>query len=450
MDRDTLMERVGDAEVLKLNRRKFLMFGAVGAGSLLLRPGDARAAEKVKTSARIVIAGAGAAGLAAASYLAQRLDGAKVTLIDARKEHYYQPGFTLVASGLKAAPYVISTTREYVPGGVELVEEGVAEFDPEGNKVVTASGKPYPYDFLIVATGLKLDYAAIPGMDTEQIGNNGLGSIYHSPAKAEATWRAMSGFADKGGVGVFLRPATEMKCAGAPLKYTFITDDYLRRRGNRGKAEMVYNAHNKALFSVPIVHEKVRMLFEDRGVKVNYERILESIDLSRRIATFKSPIGPVELQYDFINVIPPMRASDPVRNSPLPWQEGGWAKDGWIEVDKHNLRHKRFDNVFAVGDVAGVPKGKTAASVKWQVPVAVDHLVATISGKESTAVYNGYTSCPLITRLGQAMLVEFDYKDNLVPSFPGVIAPLEELWISWVMKTMALKPTYISMLRGRA
>ena len=56
----------------------------------------------------------------------------------------------------------------------------------------------------------------------------------------------------------------------------------------------------------------------------------------------------------------------------------------------------------------------------------------------------------MITRLGQAMLIEFDYKNNLIMSFPGVIAPLEELWISWVMKTMALKPTYISMLRGRA
>ena len=54
------------------------------------------------------------------------------------------------------------------------------------------------------------------------------------------------------------------------------------------------------------------------------------------------------------------------------------------------------------------------------------------------------------TRLGRAMLVEFDYRNNLRPSFPGVIAPLEELWVSWVMKTMALKPTYISMLRGRA
>ncbi|MGL5630957.1 MAG: pyridine nucleotide-disulfide oxidoreductase, partial [Azovibrio sp.] len=85
----------------------------------------------------------------------------------------------------------------------------------------------------------------------------------------------------------------------------------------------------------------------------------------------------------------------------------------------------------------------------WQVPVAMDHLIASINGKESKAVYNGYTSCPMITRLGQAMLVEFDYDNDLVPSFPGIIAPLEELWVIWVMKTVALKPTYISMLRGR-
>ena len=434
----------------RLDRRSFLKLGAAGAGTLLLLPESASAAPKVKTAARIVIAGAGAAGLTAAAQLAQRLEGAQITLVDARKAHFYQPGFTLVAGGIKPASYVVSSTRDYVPSGVELIEEAVAEIDPEGRKVVTATGKPVPYDYLIVATGLRLDYAAIEGMDVEQIGNNGLGSIYHSPEKAAATWQAMSKFADSGGVGVFLRPGTEMKCAGAPLKYTFLTDDHLRRRGNRGKAEIIYNANNKVLFSVPIVHEKVRMLFEERDIRMNYERTLAAIDLGKKIATFKTAEGPVELQYDFINVIPPMRAADAVRNSPLPWQEGNWAADGWIEVDKHTLRHKRFDNVFAVGDVAGVPKGKTAASVKWQVPVAVDHLVAQIEGRESQAHYGGYTSCPLITRLGQAMLIEFDYKDNLVPSFPGIIAPLEELWISWVMKTMALKPTYISMLHGRA
>jgi hypothetical protein len=47
------------------------------------------------------------------------------------------------------------------------------------------------------------------------------------------------------------------------------------------------------------------------------------------------------------------------------------------------------------------------------------------------------------------MLIEFDYNNDLTPSFPGIIAPLEELWISWLMKEVALKATYNAMLRGR-
>ncbi len=443
------------------SRRVFLAgLAASGAGWTALSAAQTPAAsgasagnsspEPARTQARIVIAGAGAAGLATASRLAQRLQGAHITLLDARKAHFYQPGFTLVAAGVKPQGYVESQTKDHLPQGVTLHESAVAEFDPEGRTVTTADGKKHPYDYLVVATGLKLDYDAIAGMDTHRIGQNGLGSMYHSPQAASATWQALSAFVDRGGVGVFGRPATEMKCAGAPLKYTFIADDHLRRRGNRGKAELIYHAHNKALFSVPIVSEKVRMLFQDRGVKVQRDHVLSAIDLDKRVATFKTPDGAKEQPYDFINVIPPMRAPDPVRHSALRWQDGPWATDGWVEVDKGSLRHRRYPNVFAVGDVAGVPKGKTAASVKWQVPVAVDHLVADIQGRTSSEVYNGYTSCPLITRLGRAMLIEFDYQDNLTPSFPGVIAPLEELWVSWVMKTMALKPTYLSMLHGRA
>ncbi len=422
--------------------------GVLGAG--LLAAGRAKAAGPVPTKAKIVILGAGAAGLAAASRLSVALSGATITLVDARRQHFYQPGFTLIAAGLKAPGYSVSATRDYIPTGAQWVEEAAAEIDAAGNAVVTSTGKRLAYDFLIVATGLDLDYAAIEGMDTKLIGKDGIGSVYAGPDAALQTWQAMSRFADTGGVGLFGRPATEMKCAGAPLKYAFITDDYLSRRGHRGKAELHYMAHNKVLFSVPIVAEKVRMLFHDRGIKVATEHVLTGIEPGRRLARYRTPTGTAEVKYDFIAVVPPMRAPAVVRNSALSWKEGPFAADGWAEVDKATLRHRRFANVFAVGDVAGVPKGKTAASVKWQVPVAVDHLVATIGGRTSTAAYNGYTSCPLITRIGRAMLVEFDYADNLVPSFPGVIAPLEELWVTWVMKETALKPTYLSMLRGHA
>lgn len=442
------------------SRRLLLQSGVLGitagtlgsASGLLLPPNALAALPKISTSAKIIIAGAGAAGLTIASRLAARLDTkAEIIVIDSRIAHLYQPGFTLVAAGVKPQNYPISQTADYLPENVKWIQDSVAEFDPDGNSVTTSSGQKIGYDYLFVTTGLKLDYAAIEGMDETLIGKNGLGSIYRSPEAAFQTWQLLDQFSQKGGTAVFMRPATEMKCAGAPLKYTFLTRDYLYRRGTLSKSKLIYNAHNNSLFSVPIVAEKVRMLFKERNIDTYYNRVLTAIDPHNRIATFMSQKeGKVEIPYDFINVVPPMRAPDAVRNSPLPWQEGAWAADGWIEVDKSNLRHKRYPNIFAVGDIAGVPKGKTAASVKWQAPVAVEHLLADIQGKQSDAVYNGYTSCPLITQLGRAMLVEFDYENNLLPTFPGIIAPLEELWAAWIVKTIGLKPTYLSMLRGQA
>lgn len=430
------------------NRRKFLSITA-GAAAIAAVGLPSAHAEKIKTSAKIVILGAGAAGTNMANRLAMHLDGADITIIDGRKQHLYQPGFTLIAAGLKPADYSVTQTTDWLSQGVKLVAEAAAEIDPESKVVHTSSGTKIAYDYLVVATGLKLDWSGIEGFSLDMVGKQGIGAVYAGADYAAKTWQAMDQFTDKGGVGLFTRPATEMKCAGAPLKYTFITDDYARRKGTRGKIKIHYAAHSKSLFAVPIVNEKVRMLFEDREFDTVHNHVMKAIDADKGIATFATPDGDKEMEYDFVNVIPPMRAPDVIRNSPLPWADK-WTDQGWVEVDPSTLRHRRYPDIFAVGDVAGVPKGKTAASVKWQVPVAEAHLLADIQGTQSTEVYNGYTSCPLITRIGRAMLVEFDYKNNLTPSFPGIIAPLEELWISWLMKEVALKATYNAMLRGKA
>jgi len=408
------------------------------------------AAARVKTSAKILILGAGAAGTALANRLMTRLEGAEITLLDGRAKHWYQPGFTLIAAGLKPATYSVSENTDWLPRDVKLVEAFAAEIDPEAKSVTTSTGEKLSYDYLVVATGLKLDWEAIEGFSTDLIGKNGIGAVYAGPQEAAATWAEMDRFTSEGGKAVFFRPATEMKCAGAPLKYTFLTEDYATKKGNRGKIAIEYWNNSKALFGVPIVAEKVRMLFEERGIVTEMERSLTAIDPAKKILTFTDQDGIThETDYDFTNIIPPQRAPDVIRNSPLPWADK-WVDQGWVEVDPRTLRHNRFPEVFALGDVAGVPKGKTAASVKWQVPVVEDYLVSDIEGKEGSAAYNGYTSCPLITRVGRAMLIEFDYKNNLTPSFPGIIAPLEELWISWLMKEVALKATYNAMLRGKA
>ncbi|CUX81494.1 MAG: sulfide:quinone oxidoreductase Sqr [Roseibaca calidilacus] len=435
-------------ELGQLSRRGFMTLAAGGAA--LATTGAATTAQTVKTSARIVILGAGAGGAAIANRLAARLEGAQITVIDGRAEHWYQPGFSLIAAGLQSADYSISQTTDWLPRGINFIADYAAEIDPDASRITTLGGERVDYDYLIVATGLILDWDAIEGFDLNMTGpDTGITAHYAGPEQAAKTWAALDKFTDQGGVALFGRPATEMKCAGAPLKITFLAEDIASRKGNRDKVELIYNAQAPNLFSVPVVDHRVRQLFDDRGVNYRWSHVLKAVDAGARTATFATPEGDVTTAFDFINVIPPQRAPQVVRDSGLSWADK-WTDQGWIEVDQKTLRHARYANVFGIGDINGVPKGKTAASVKWHQPVVEDHLISEIQGREGTKTFDGYTSCPLITRIGRAMLVEFDYNDHLVPSFPGVIAPLEELWVSWLMKEVALKATYNAMLRGRA
>ncbi|TVR07373.1 MAG: pyridine nucleotide-disulfide oxidoreductase [Salinarimonadaceae bacterium] len=434
---------------LRLTRRQTLLglvaTGALAAGAAGARPAVAQSAAQ----AHIVIAGAGAAGLTAASQLASRLPRARITIIDRNERHYFQPGYTLVGSGVWEESQVVTETSRFIPSRVNWIKADVAEFDPDVSRVATSTGQTIDYDFLIVATGVHLGYEAIEGMEEALIGREGVASVYAGPEAAAASWAAMARFAEAGGQGHFGRPLGEMKCAGAPLKIALLAEDRLTGAGGRGRAELHYHAQNKVLFAVPPVHDKLLEIFANRGVNARYEHVLRAIDPGARRATYATPDGDVEFDYDFIHVVPPMRAPDAVLNSPLGWREGPYAKDGWLEVDRSSMRHTRYPNVFGIGDINGVPRGKTAASVKWQAPVAVTNLIAAMEGREPTAIYNGYTSCPLVTRVGSAMLIEFDYDGTLIPSFP-FIDPLQESWISWLIEEKALKPTYYAMLRGYA
>ncbi len=433
---------------LSTTRRGFLGLAAGGA-ALGALAGPARA-QRVRSSARIVILGAGAGGAGMANRLAARLDGAQITVVDGRAQHWYQPGFTLIASGLRPASYAISGTGDWLPSGVRWVQDYAAEIDPEANRVTTLGGERLDYDYLIVATGLTLDWDAIEGFSLDLVGpEHGVSAHYASPEYAVKSWHALDRFTDRGGVGLFGRPATEMKCAGAPVKIMLIAEDIATRKGNRDRCEFIYNAQAQNLFGVPVIHHRVRQIMDERAIEYCYQHVLKSVDPGRKVATYTTPEGEEEKPYDFINVVPPQRAPQAVRDSGLSWADR-WTDQGWIEVDMATLRHARYSNVFGIGDINGVPKGKTAASVKFHLPVVEDHLIAELQGREGTRSFNGYTSCPLITRIGRAMLVEFDYNDNLTPSFPGIVAPLEELWISWLMKEIALKPTYNAMLRGLA
>lgn len=432
----------------ELNRRRWLL-GAAGATAAAVMAAPAAQAARLKTQARILVAGSGLGGLAVATRLSKLLDGARITIVDKKQEHNYQPGYTLVATGVWPVSKLRDRNADLQPAGVEWIQEMVAEFDPAGNAVVTTAGQRVPYDYLVVATGTHQDWGLIEGMDVAAIGQNGLTSVYPSPEAAVATWQAMDAFRQKGGNAVMTLPATPLKCAGAPLKMTFMLRDRLAQAGTLDKSSVTFYSAVGNVFGVKLVNDNVVGRWQDLGIGIEYTQKLKAVDIGARKATFVTPEGAsTEVPYDFIHVVPPMRAPDAVKNSDLAWKEGGFAAGGWLEVDKDTLQHRRYKNVFGIGDINGTPRGKTAATVKKAAPLVAQHVVDVIAGREPGQKFDGYTSCPLIVREGAAMLIEFDYEGKLVPSLP-MIEPLQDSYFAWLMKYAMLKPAYMAVLKGR-
>lgn len=436
-----------------MSRRAFLGAGtaatlAAGTGINLGLTAETQAAT-IKTSAHVVVIGSGLAGLGLVNRLRKQLDGAKITLVDAKKEHHYQPGFTLIATGIWPKGKVSDTNAELIPPGVDWVQEMAKEFRPDSNEVVTESGKVLKYDYLIVATGLQLDFGQIEGMDINRIGSKGLASVYPGPELAEATWKAMDEFRRKGGKALMTLPATPIKCAGAPLKMTFMLHNRLEQAGMRDRASIDFHSAISSVFSVPVINQEVLNRWQQANIPVHFRSKLVAVDIDAQRATFEQEDGSHLVEdYDFIHIPPPMRAPDAVKNSPLAWQEGPFAGGGWLEVDPGTLQHRRYANVFGCGDINGTAKGKTAATVKKSVPIVVDNLISLIQGQSPKVIFDGYTSCPLLVREGAALLVEFDYKDNLTPSLPG-IKPLQDSYFAWLLKYRLFKPSYMAVAKGR-
>ncbi len=430
------------------DRRRWIQaLGAVPlSAGLFGLPQQAHAS--IKTNAHIVIAGSGLGGIALANRLTRMLDGVNITIIDAKEEHNYQPGYTLVATGVWPVSKVRARNVDYLPLSVTWKKAMVSGFDPDSNTVTTSAGEKISYDFLIVATGVHLDYGLIEGMDVRAIGKNGLMSVYPSPTAAAATWNVMQAFSKKGGQALMTLPATPLKCAGAPLKMTFMLRDRLAQAGTHGHSKILFQSALTNVFGVKVVNDNVLERWKDLGIDVGYEQTLQSIDIGARQAAFLQKSGEViTLPYDVIHVVPPMRAPDSVKNSPLAWQTGPLAAGGWLEVDKSTLQHQRYKNVFGIGDVNGTSRGKTAATIKKSAPIVAHNLVQALQQKELNQSFDGYTSCPLITREGSAMLIEFDYEGKLTPSIP-FIEPLQDSYFAWLMKYSMLKPAYIATMKG--
>ncbi|MDX1407092.1 MAG: FAD/NAD(P)-binding oxidoreductase, partial [Saprospiraceae bacterium] len=363
------------------------------------------------TQHEVLIIGGGTAGLTVAAMLRNLDRPPAVTLIEPSDKHYYQPIWTLVGAGVFPKEVSERNEADFIPRGVRWIKDAVTGFDPDMNQVHLASGETHSYQVLVVAAGIQVDWDRIPGLK-ESVGVPGTGVCSnYAYETVDSTWENIRNL--KSGTAIFTHPSGAIKCGGAPMKIAFLASDYWRKQGLSQKIKVKLVKPGGAIFGIEKYKEPLARVADKYAIERVWNSDLLALRPDKHEAVFLNRKTEEEFveHYDFIHVTPYQSAPDFIKKSALANEKG------WVDVDKDTTQHVKYPNVFSLGDASGLPTSKTGAAIRKQAPVTVRNIMSFMAGQPLTAVYDGYTSCPVVTGYGKLIMAEFDYDGQPKESF---------------------------------
>jgi sulfide:quinone oxidoreductase len=386
--------------------------GRAESAAVWLRP-------PVKT--HVVILGAGFGGLELASRLSDSLaDEVRVTLIDQNESFTFGFSKLDILFGKTDVAAARLHYRDIAKVGVEFRQEHVTAIDPAARNVTTDRGS-YDADILVVALGAEYDMAATPGFAEG-------GHEYYSIAGAERLRDALPGFtAGTILIGILGQP---FKCPPAPFEGAFLLHDQLVERGIRDDAEIRVVAPMAAPVPVtPEVSQRFLDELQERGIEYVAENRVVGLDPSSREAVLESG---ERMPYDlFVGI--------PIHRAPAVVEQSGLTVAGWVAVDRDNLMTP-FPNVYAVGDVVGIPMAKAGVFAENAAGVVADDIQARLRGEVLERRYEGEGNCYIEFGGGRVAKVEANFLGGPAPT-AQVVGPSEAL--------AADKKMFVSTRRAR-
>jgi sulfide:quinone oxidoreductase len=339
----------------------------------------------------VLILGGGVGGLVAADRLRRALPrDHRVVLIERERRHLFQPSLLWVAVGARRPEEIQRPVERLARQGVEVVQAAVEAIDPS-RRAVTAGGREYTGDALIVALGAELAPEAIPGLA------DGGHNLYTLDG-ASAVLGALKSF--RGGRVAILTAAPAYKCPAAPYEAAMLAEAWLRRHGLRASTELDFWAAEPGPMGVagPAVSAAVRQMVESRGIRYHPEHQVVSVDPNAGTLAFAngSTAG-----YDILIHVPPHRAPAVVRQSGLA------PEGGWVAVDRATFETK-WPGVYAIGDVTTVPLAmgkplpKAGVFAHRQAEVVAANIAAVWTGSAPRRRFDGHGECFLETGDGRA------------------------------------------------
>lgn len=346
---------------------------------------------------RILILGAGFAGLELASSLSEALgDAVAVTILD--KSDAFVFGFSKldVLFGHATLEALRLHYRDFVKPGVTFRRETIIEIDAAEKKVTTNVGT-HEADVLVIALGADYDVSATPGIT---LGKN----EFYSVSGADHLRKALPAF-EKGHavIGVCGAP---YKCPPAPSECALMLHDYLLTRGVRKECHItLVNPLPTPVPPSPETSKALMTAFAERGIEYLPNRRIASVDAARNVVALDDGR---ELPCELFLGVPRNRAPDVVAAT-------GLTENGWVTVDPRTLETK-YPGVYAVGDLANTGAPKAGVFAEGAAKTVAKNLVALLHKEEPTAKNPGAGSCYIEFGANRIARVDVDFFSGPKPT----------------------------------
>ncbi|HEX3237534.1 MAG TPA: FAD/NAD(P)-binding oxidoreductase, partial [Gaiellaceae bacterium] len=214
-------------------------------------------------------------------------------------------------------------------------------------------------------------------------------------------------------IGVLAQP---YKCPPAPFEGAFLLHDQLIEREIREQTEIRIVAPMSA--PVPVTPEVSQRFLDEldaRGIEYLAQQKVVELDPSASEAVLESG---ERLAYDlFIGI--------PIHRVPAVVRESGLAEGGWVAVDRDNLMTP-FPDVYAVGDVVGIPMAKAGVFAENAAGVVADDIIARLRGEALGRRYEGEGNCFIEFGSGRVAKIEANFLGGPSPQ-ATVVGPSAEL-----------------------
>jgi sulfide:quinone oxidoreductase len=296
---------------------------------------------------RVVVLGAGIAGVPAAYSLRSRLgSGDEVTVVSDKAYFHFVPSNPWVAMGWRSRPDVAFPIEPYLKQrGIRFIASAVRGIEPARNRISLENGDTLDYDYLLVTTGVEGAFDELPGLSTYTH------SVLHIE-QAESTQRAYSEFIKNPGPLV-VGAMQGASILGPVYEYAFLADADLKRRQLRERVPITlltpepWPAHlglgavgdvNREAVAAALAENQIRIICNARTLRIeaNMLHVAELDDAGNEKALH-------ELPFAFAVYWPSFRGVAGVRATP-----GLVDRRGLVEVDE-TMRNPAHPNIFAAG-----------------------------------------------------------------------------------------------------